>query len=35
MNAHKAKVLAGWVLSLAIVGLLVLTVVSLADHGVI
>jgi hypothetical protein len=35
MNAYKAKVLAGWVLSLAVVGTIVLMIVSLAQHKVI
>lgn len=35
MNAYKAKMIAGWVLSLAIVATVVGMVVSLAQHKVI
>ena len=35
MNARKAKVIAGWVLSLALVATLVGMVVSLEQYGVI
>jgi hypothetical protein len=35
VNADKARTLAGWACSLAIVALVVIAVVSLIDHGII
>lgn len=35
MNAYKAKVLAGWVLSIAIVATVVAIIISLAQHNII